>query len=338
MIMRSFPVLTFLFLAALPCSVRADDFGLLYRNTALLKAVPAAVLPVPAPAALKSSSGPEISYENLVSAPVWRASGSALVKTDIRNGFGAARHQGRRNTCSVFAAAGLAEYLVWKKTGVKPDLSEEFLFYNAKFNFTGKPELQVYKTEGGLAGYVAVDALRGGVVKETDWPYLPQLPAHTPVPPVLDPDVALAPAGIYGKLLGYGFAPQAVRRSEIRDFLVKERRPVVLNLMLYMSNIDGRTGRISDPSPAQRQACFSSGKDCYGHVVLLTGYDPSSGEFVFRNSWGASWGDSGYGRISGKYLLENCESCHYINGLASFDAGSRAMVVNSSYGWSATLK
>ena len=325
-------------LAALPCPLRADNFEMLYKNTALMKAVPAALAPVSAPAALKSVVKNEVSYENLVSAPVWRASGAALVKTDIREGFGAARHQGRRNMCSVFAASSLVEYLVWEKTGEKPDFSEEFLFYSAKLKFTDNPELQVYKTETGLAGYVAVDALRGGLVKETDWPFLPSLPAHTPVPPVLDADVALAPAGIYGKLLGHAFAPQAIRRGEIKDFLVNERRPVVMNLMLYMSNIDGKTGRISDPSEAQRKACFSAGTDCYGHVVLLTGYDPASGDFFFRNSWGASWGEAGYGRISGKYLMENCESCHYISRLPSFDAGSRAMVVNSSYGWSATLK
>jgi len=73
-------------------------------------------------------------------------------------------------------------------------------------------------------------------------------------------------------------------------------------------------------------------------VVLLTGYDPAAREYVLRNSWGSSWGDGGFGKISEKYLMENCESCHYLGKLASFDAGSRSMVVNSSYGWSAVLK
>ena len=129
-----------------------------------------------------------------------------------------------------------------------------------------------------------------------------------------------------------------MRRSEIKYFLAKENKPVVINLMIYMANIDNASGRISDPSGAQRQNCFASGADCGGHVVLLSGYDPAAAEYIFRNSWGAAWGDGGFGRISENYLLENCESCHYLEQLKTLDPASRSMVVNSSYGWSAELK
>ncbi|MEI7527715.1 MAG: C1 family peptidase [Elusimicrobiota bacterium] len=334
-----------LLLAALPCAGGAQEvtFDSLYRGTKLIKVSPAYAIPAPSPAKSvdggRARANPEYDYEALISAPVWRAApGAAPVRTDLREGFSPARHQGNRNLCSVFSASALAEYLVWKKEGRKPDLSEEFLYYDAKLKFTDKPELQVYKKESGLAGYVAVDALRGGVVAEAEWPFLPRLPAHTPVPPLLDPDVGAPPAGIFGKALGYSFAPQAVRRSEIKDFLMKERRPVAVNMMFYMDNI-GAGGRLSDPTEAQREKCFTTDQgNCYGHVVLFTGYDPAAGELTFRNSWGAGWGDAGYGRMSEKYLLENCEGCHYLPRLASFDQGTRTMVVNSAYGWSAALK
>jgi len=33
------------------------------------------------------------------------------------------------------------------------------------------------------------------------------------------------------------------------------------------------------------------------HSVLLVGYDDSSAGFKFQNSWGAEWGDNGFGHI-----------------------------------------
>ena len=324
--------------AALPggAAAKGTAFDALAASSFGMAAAPE----VPAPEAAVKPVGPapELAYEKLISAPVWRPGPSALSGADLREGFSPAKFQGNRNVCNVFAALGLAEYLVWLKEGVKRDFSEEFLYYNAKLNFTAKPELQPYKKEPGLAGYVAVDALRGGVAAEKEWPFQASLPAHSPPPGLSDPDVGLPPAGIAGKVLGYKFSPLAVRRAEIKDFIAQERRPVVMNLMIYMDNIDKTSGRIGDPSDAQRAACFSSGEKCGGHVVLLTGYDASAGEFIFRNSWGPSWGDAGYGRISEKYLQENCEACNYLGRLGSLGGDSRSMVVNSTYGWSAELK
>src|SRR5205814_37325 len=41
-----------------------------------------------------------------------------------------------------------------------------------------------------------------------------------------------------------------------------------------------------------------------GHAILIVGYVPMNGRryFIFRNSWGAEWGDSGYGYLSEDYL------------------------------------
>lgn len=325
--------------AALPLAAGAAgvSFDSLYRGVSLLKDLPAAA-PAVTKAARAETAAPELAYEDIVEAPVWKRGEGAAGASDLKAGFLPARHQGGRNMCNSFAATGLAEYLAGLKTGAAPDLSEEFLYYNAKLKFTDEPELQSYKSEPGLAGYVAVLALKGGVAAEKDWPFLPKLPPHTPKPPLTDPDLGAPPAGIYGRLLPYRFAPVAVRRSEIKEFLAKERRPVVMNLMLYTGNIDNSTGRLADPTPAQRAQCFSKGDNCGGHVVLLTGYDPAAKEYLFRNSWGTAWGKDGFGRLTEKYLDENCECCHYLGQLKNLDAGGRAMTVNASYGWSAGLE
>lgn len=40
-----------------------------------------------------------------------------------------------------------------------------------------------------------------------------------------------------------------------------------------------------------------------GHAVLLTGYDDSRQLFKFKNSWGSSWGNRGYGYLPYRYYL-----------------------------------
>ncbi len=39
-----------------------------------------------------------------------------------------------------------------------------------------------------------------------------------------------------------------------------------------------------------------------GHAVMLVGYDDNSQNYIFRNSWGASWGDGGYGYLPYAYI------------------------------------
>ncbi|OGR37279.1 MAG: hypothetical protein A2X29_06380 [Elusimicrobia bacterium GWA2_64_40] len=335
-------VLSALVVAATAPGAAAQElsFDALYKNTGLINMFPAAAPGVPKvrETAEKNAAGAaqELAYEDLLVAPLWKAVPGAAAAVDLKEGFSPARYQGNRNVCSVFATLGLAEYLLLRKEKVNVDLSEEFLYYNAKLKFTDSPGLQAYKKEQGLVGYVAVEALTGGVVAEKEWPFLAVLPQHVPVPPLTDPDMGVPPAGISGKTLQYSFAPQAVRRSEIKHFLAAERKPVVMNLMLYFGNIDNASGRVKDPSESQRARCFSAGDNCSGHVVLLTGYDPAAREYYFRNSWGANWGRAGFGTVSEKYVVENCESCHFLPQLGSL--GWRAVALNAAYGWSAELE
>ncbi len=76
-----------------------------------------------------------------------------------------------------------------------------------------------------------------------------------------------------------------------------------------------------------------------GHAVLIVGYE-RRGEtlyFQFRNSWGADWGDSGYGYVSEAYLRTHlyrpaftiqaaCESC--LNTIPDCPAGQAASGVD----------
>ncbi len=336
---KTFPVLALL-AAALPglCHSQTISFDALYAKTSPARAlgnIPG--LELPAPAAPARTAGTELAYEGLLKAPLWKAQGQAAA-SDLSSGFSEAKYQGNRNLCNAFAASSLAEYLVWRRDGTKPDLSEEFLYYNTKLKFTDTPDLNGYKSQPGLPGYGTVLALDGGMVAESDWPFAAQLPQHTPVPPLTDPDLGIPPAGVFQKTLPYGFRPQAMRRSDMKYFLAAEGRPVVMNLMLYFGNIDNATGRLTQPTDAQRAQCRSAGDNCGGHVVLITGYDPRAKEYIFRNSWGARWGAAGYGRVPEAYVQQDCEACGFLSGIAGYDAATKTQMINASYGWSAELK
>lgn len=301
--------------------------------TIFLLAVPAAAQTAP------QAQRPEYSHEHLLAGQLWRATSSDVTSVDLRSGFLPAKSQGRRNMCNAFATVGLAEYLVAKREGAKQSFSEEFLFYNTKYNYTSRPELQSYKTSSGLAGYATVLALEGGLTADREWPFNPNWKNLRPVPPVTDPDVGVAPQWIQNKVLGYRFTPVAIRRAEIKNYLAEKQNPVVINLMVYSPdwNPNG-SGKLHDPSEAERQQCFNSGNNCGGHVVLLVGYDAQSREYLVRNSWGTGWGENGYGRVSEKYVMENCETCHYLPYMTQYDAKNRTMLTNGCYGWSAELK
>jgi C1A family cysteine protease len=79
--------------------------------------------------------------------------------------------------------------------------------------------------------------------------------------------------------------------------------PVVFGTNVYESFESGgaaKTGVIVMPQPAEQ--CLG------GHALLLVGYDDTDTDtnhaLKFRNSWGASWGQHGYGQFSWEYFLK----------------------------------
>jgi len=41
-----------------------------------------------------------------------------------------------------------------------------------------------------------------------------------------------------------------------------------------------------------------------GHAICVVGYDDAKKWFKFKNSWGKTWGDGGYGYMSYDYMAE----------------------------------
>jgi C1A family cysteine protease len=75
--------------------------------------------------------------------------------------------------------------------------------------------------------------------------------------------------------------------------------PVVFGFAVYdhvMSKEIAKTGVLRVPESNERMLG--------GHAVLAVGYDDSTATVLFRNSWGASWGQAGYGTMPYFYFDE----------------------------------
>jgi hypothetical protein len=238
-------------------------------------------------------------------APANAASG--VERVDLRESLTPVKDQGQyRGTCAAFAATALMEFLIKSKTHQELDLSEQDDFWAARRYALARPALKEYREayahSDGIAGFLAVEGYQYETVPEADWPYEAQnwqqrKGARCRVSEK-GPDSAcftgVPPAG--RTQLPYRLRPVYVEPAQIGAFILREKRPVVMNIKWIQEVVDTATGRISMPTAAQAQTYA-------GHTVLLCGYDLSTRAFIFRNSWGPSWGDHGYGTIPEEYVI-----------------------------------
>ena len=76
---------------------------------------------------------------------------------------------------------------------------------------------------------------------------------------------------------------------------------MLVNIWLYQNGIDMQTGQLSIPPKGQEILMG-------GHVVVLTGYNAEKEEYIFKNSWGDTWGNNGFGTMPKAYLEQHFEA------------------------------
>ena len=182
------------------------------------------------------------------------------------------------NSCSANAIAGALRYIELKEG--RPHVSSP-------------SRLFIYYNERVLAGVVGTNCavpLRDGfrtiskigTCPEALWPYLVRRFRRHPAPRCYD-------ASQLHRAIAYYRIRRAV--SQLRACLA-EGFPFVMALAVHRSMLGRqvrRTGIVS--MPASRDPLSG------GHAVLAVGYDHAKRLITFRNSWGAAWGDGGYGYL-----------------------------------------
>jgi hypothetical protein len=198
-------------------------------------------------------------------------------KVDLSAKFGQARHQGRRGTCTVFAASDVNRVV----SGATADLSPEFLYMSAGMLMPN------WKVGEGIFPWAAMDAIRKpGQPLETDYPYQATHPA-----------VAAAPVTAGGVAM---YCSDLGGHSEVmQDVLDRLNDGHPVGLVIRVTNgfytpmadgvVDAKAGILPNST----------------HVVVATGWGDSSasGRHVrIRNSWGTGWGQQGYAWLPEKFV------------------------------------
>ncbi len=243
------------------------------------------------PALAKAKLGPDLP----------RARTSLPPRADLREWCAPVEDQGAVGSCTANAGVGLVEYCEKKAFGAYVDASRLFL-YKATRNLmraTGDSGAYLRTTMGALALF--------GVPPERYWPYDAQRFDAEP------PAFCYGFADHYTALKYFRLDPPGTRPEELLrriKYYLAGGLPAMFGFTVYSSIGQAeRTGAI--PFPAPRESVEG------GHAIMAVGYDDAkkirnaargardtAGALLIRNSWGAGWGDQGYGWLPYDYVLE----------------------------------
>ena len=182
------------------------------------------------------------------------------------------------NACSANAIAAALRYDELKEGRLDvPSPSRLFIYYNERV-LAG-----VVRTNSPVSlrdGYRTVSKV--GACPEKMWPYDPRRFRRQPAPPCYR-------AAHGRRAIAYYRIRRAV--TQLRACLA-DGFPFVMALAIHKSAMilpARRTGVL--PVPTRRDTLMG------GHAVLAVGYDHAKRLLIFRNSWGRTWGDRGYGYL-----------------------------------------
>jgi C1A family cysteine protease len=195
---------------------------------------------------------------------------------DLRPDFSPIEDQGSIGSCTANAVAGVIEYLEKKAYAKYLDASRLFIYKTARL-------LDGIEGDGGSSVRTACKALRVlGVCPEKYMPY------KTTTGWDAEPT-----AFQFALAQGYqaiDYYTPGLKKANWKTTL-KNKIPIVFGFDVVWENVPS-SGILTVPTGNYDIAG--------GHAVVAVGYNANY--IIFRNSWGKSWGEVGYGYMPWEYL------------------------------------
>ncbi len=216
--------------------------------------------------------------------------------------------------CVVHAATTVLEALHCSKGCDVPELSEAHLRSNSD-------EIRTRPFGSCAEGWWAEAALdtlvRYPIVDNATWPYVANGRGLNETRPS---DAVLAANAVYQPTGSHAVDPRDL--DALKGALASEREilievPVFRDIVVADPNTPGDcesgttathrdwcddVAHVGVPPTAKPCGCnrWCTDPMCLSgyHAIVLTGYDDTTREFTFQNSWGKEWGDGGYGTMS----------------------------------------
>jgi len=220
---------------------------------------------------------------------------------DLRRYTGSVENQLQTSSCVANATVSALEMLL-DRAGSFQDLSRLFNYYNIRKDFSnlrGK-DAGAYLSEGFKS------CALNGICAEDTWPFNPAL-VNT------EPSAAAYLEASLNKVTKYERVGKFSISSPVDDTFSIEMVKATLAMgypvtvaLVVNSTIFNLFGNLRMDSCKYKHKVSEMYPSAGGHALLLVGYDDELGGFITENSWGAGWGDRGYGIISYEVMKEDC--------------------------------
>lgn len=184
------------------------------------------------------------------------------------------RHQGDRPTCVGFAVSAAHEWIADDSTIRSPE--DAMWAGHEVHDVPGREETSVRGALEGLAAY--------GHCTESAWPYGSPRYTSGRLSTALDP----ANRRTLPRWRALGTLTLPAIRAEL-----EQAHAVILSVRVVRSAWRVASGEIDVPPGRKTPG---------NHAVLAVGVLDAPARVIIKNSWGAAWGDRGYGYITEGYL------------------------------------
>lgn len=191
---------------------------------------------------------------------------------DLRIWCSPVESQGEIGSCCANAIVGALELLRIKNGRPHVELSRMALYYNSRLMHRAQD-----RDEGTIIRLAMTTLSSLGTCSEETWPYAPSNVFVRP-PWRAYREAYANRIGRYELISGRG-----VDRIAACVDALEGGYPIAFGMDITQSFVNDRTGHP-----------YFTGPSVGGHAMLIVGYKRAAREFIIRNSWSESWGDSGY--------------------------------------------